>query len=502
MSARWLFALVVGWSVLGLTLRADASGLTRALVIGSNLGLAEDPPLRFAEADATELARTLVQVGAVAQARLRLLRGPGLADAERAMSDLARDAGPTDLVLVFFSGHGSTAGAHLAGRVWPWARIRSELALLPARVVVAFFDACSSGVLVATKGGIVRGPPLQVATEPLSPSGRFLVTSSGAQELAYESILLRASPFSLALRSGLRGAADANQDQRITLGELYAFVYGRTLAATLTAPAGPQHPVRWVELRGAGDLVLVERLGAGRIRRASTARGTCYVLDPAEVRVLGELSARPGAEIALPRGHYVVKCLPGAGLEVASVRVAEKPVVLEAAKFESAPRTYALAKGAEQVMVHRLDAGLVGLSLVARDLGSALSLGYRFEKSDLSLEPRAILTLPAPNRALLWSVGLGGRLPWWQAWDTRLRVGLEVGLRTDAPGARATGQGPGPAPFLGSFVAVDRPLTGRVAAHVRISFASLYPTSGDFAPVGAVLCLAGLSTRLGQEGFW
>jgi hypothetical protein len=135
-------------------------------------------PLQFAESDASQVASTLVEVGGAELRNVRLLRGASLAAAESALTQLGREAGSDDLVLVFYSGHGSSRGAHLDGQVWPWSRIHAGLSNLRARVVVGFFYACSSGVLLAAKGGILRGPPLEIQVRPVTVRGHFLVTSS------------------------------------------------------------------------------------------------------------------------------------------------------------------------------------------------------------------------------------------------------------------------------------------------------------------------------------
>ena len=69
-----------------------------------------------------------------------------------------------------------------------------------------FFDACRSGILVTPKGLLTRAPPLVITVPSAGPAGRFLVVSSGASELSYESVLLQGSPFAMAVRSGIEGA--------------------------------------------------------------------------------------------------------------------------------------------------------------------------------------------------------------------------------------------------------------------------------------------------------
>jgi hypothetical protein len=463
----------------------SAEAATWALVVGSNEGLAEEPPLAYAESDAAQVARALVEMEVAPAAQVRLLAGPGLPAVVEALAALGATA--EDTLFLFFTGHGGADGAHLGGRVWPWADVRARLQSLPARLVVAFFDACRSGALVTAKGELVRGPPLALSLQalPSGPRGRFLVTSSGASELSYESVLLASSPFAVALRSGLRGGADADGDGRITLAELYGYVYGRTVAATLGAPTGPQHPTQLTELRGTGEVVLVSRLGPARVRRGSARLGTCYFLDRAETRVLAELPAQAGAAVALPPGRYLVKCLDGAALRAATVALGERPLLLEDAAFEPAARSYALAKGADAGSTAALVAGAGTLSRWSAGTEPTLRLGYRLGRGGLSLG----LEVALGPHALVPSLSFGAQLPWWRVLGTRLEVGISAGtLLGRQPGATA-----------GPYLELTRTLRRGLDLSARLAVLTLYPWQGE-APRSLVMVSLGLGAALGAEG--
>jgi hypothetical protein len=470
-----------------------APAATHALVLGQDEGLPAEPPLQFAQTDAALLARALVDVQVAPRERVRLLAGAAQPEMAAALGALAAAAGPADTVLVFFSGHGGPEGVHVAGRVWPWEEIRAALQASPARLVVAFFDSCRSGALLSAKGQLLRGPPLQLAAEPLAPAGRFFISSSGASELSYESTRLRASPFALALRSGLRGPADGDGDGRITLQELYTFLYTRTVAATLAAPAGPQHPVQLTELRGAGEAVLVDRLGPGGIHRASAALGTCYLLDRAQSRVLGELPARAGAGLRLSPGTYAISCLSdGAGhgpLRSGSVTLADGAVELESIPLRAAPPSFALAKG--PLALARHDATLGGglLSGWAGGRTATLALGYQLRQGGFTLAPQ--LTL-ARGRSLLLAAAAAVELPWWQVLGSRLQLGIELGAQIGGPAGRAL--------LLGPWLRLQRPLDGdgRLSFFADLALPTFYPTGGG-GVLSALQVLAGLRLSLDRR---
>jgi hypothetical protein len=458
-------------ALLALVVAAPAAAATHALVIGSNEGLAEEPPLAHAESDAALVARALVEMEVAPAGQVRLLAGAGVPALAAALAGLG--SGGEDTVFLFFSGHGGADGAHVAGRVWSWPEIRALLAALPARLVIGFFDACRSGALVTAKGELVRGPPLAMSVQPLGPRGRFLVTSSGASELSYESTLLGGSPFAVALRSGLRGGADADGDGRVTVAELYAFVYGRTVAATLAAPTGPQHPAELAELRGTGEVVLVSRLGPARVGRDPARSGTCYFLDSGEIRVVAELPAR-AAPLALPLGSYVVKCLEGGELRAATITVQAGNMRLDEGVLRSAPRSYALAKGNEGG----------GLQLVggggAVDGSAALRLGLRFARGGLSLTPEVLAT----RHRLAAGAGFGAALPWWRVLGTQLEVGVSGSAGSDGA-------------LLGPYLELARPLGRSLELTARAALLTLYPW-GSEGPSGVWLFSLGL--RLGMGG--
>ena len=88
--------------------------------------------------------------------------------------------------------------------------------------------------------------------------GYAFITSSSATEAAQESSRLKRSFFTHNLISGMRGAADRNQDGRITLMEAYQFAFDGTLNQTEKTMAGPQHPRYQIEMSGTGDVVITE----------------------------------------------------------------------------------------------------------------------------------------------------------------------------------------------------------------------------------------------------
>jgi hypothetical protein len=466
-----------------------------ALVIGNNLGLDADPPLRYAESDAVELARALVETGSVEQGAVYRLLGANAAGAARAFESVAARAGAQGDVLLFFSGHGDSDGAHLAGTTWSWNDIRRAMRQARVNLLVGFFDACASGALIAAKG-FVRGPPLAMAVTPVGPSGRFLVTSSGANEFSYESVELGGSPFSFHLRSALRGAADGDRDGRVTLSELYDYLYARTVASTMNAPLGVQRPVQSSELRGVGEWVVARSQGLARLTRGQAAPGSCFILDHEGSHLLAELGPTAGAEVALPAGSYLAKCDGGPELRVAILTLAAAGVSsIEAARFTTTPRQHALAKGpAPAPLGHQVGVAggvLLGVPGPGDTRGSA-ALSYRLDLGTFALQLQAT-GLSSP-RAVIPALGLSVRPPWPESHAHAMVI--DVGLLL---GARLGGAGVESAAGVGPFFQARRAVAHGLGLLGRLEFLSLYPFASRAVATGSFSFSLGLAFDLGAS---
>jgi hypothetical protein len=125
---------------------------------------------------------------------------------------------------------------HLAG-----TRLSSD----ELRDLVLVIDACRSKSAAegATrrKGGHPAAFVIDVQ-QRLQSRGVAILHSSAEGEDSQESDRLAASFFTHYLVSALRGAADSNDDGRVTLVEAFTCASARTLAATARTVAGPQHP--------------------------------------------------------------------------------------------------------------------------------------------------------------------------------------------------------------------------------------------------------------------
>ncbi len=146
------------------------------------------------------------------------------------MNELFSQAGPNDLIVFYFSGHG------LNGSFLPidfdgfnnkitHEEIAKAFNKCKAKFKLCLADACHSGSLFAMRSG-TDDPLLNQYYSNLakSVSGTALIMSSKADETSLESAGLRQGVFSHFLTRGLKGEADKNKDKVVTVGELYDYI--------------------------------------------------------------------------------------------------------------------------------------------------------------------------------------------------------------------------------------------------------------------------------------
>jgi len=344
--------------LLGLLLAAPAFAETvpvrrLALLVGVNDGGPERVRLRYAVSDARSFDKVLGELGGVAAADRRVLVDVGRAGllealgALRARTEAARGSGASRVeVLVYYSGHSDEEGLLLKGERLGYGELRRALDALPADVRIAVLDSCASGAFARAKGGTRR--PAFLVDSGNKVKGHAILTSSSEDEVSQESDRLGASYFTHHLISGLRGAADATRDGRVTLNEAYQFAFHETLARTEKTRGGAQHPAYDIELAGSGDLVMTDlRATSAGLYLAEALEGRLFVRDAAGLLVV-ELQKLPGrpAELGLAPGRYQVRRELDSGASEASFTLVEgQRTPLAPASFQAIPLEATVSRG-------------------------------------------------------------------------------------------------------------------------------------------------------------
>lgn len=298
-----------------------------AVIVSANNGVAGEVSLRYANQESDRLTETLIEVGGFAASDVFQVKHAtpdtltdGLGEATVRASDL-RDQGYSVTAMVYYTGHAGLDGLHLSGEVLPLGELKTASRVIPADQRIFVIDACQSGQIFRSMGGrLVDVAPSPREFDP--PDGEVWITSAGPEESAFEVDERRGALFTHFFVSGLRGAADANHDDGVTLGELYGFVSAQTSGAA--ASIGQLQQPRWGgEMEGwmASDVAP----GTG-LRVQGPVRQPLLVVRRDMERVVAELPAGGGGYLALPSGKYQLVAMGKEGPQVADIAVRDGQV--------------------------------------------------------------------------------------------------------------------------------------------------------------------------------
>jgi hypothetical protein len=281
----WLVCWPMGsdWQVRAGVTRAP---LKLALIIGHNHGGAALPVLRFAQRDARRLARLLVTLGGFSRSQIELLLSPTPAKVRAAMKRLRKRAIASKrkaMFVLYYSGHAQNDHFQLGNRTMAFGEMMRFSRTLPVRVRILIVDSCFSGRFLRMKGArrksSIKWLPKRVRTRGLA-----ILTSSEANGRSFESDRIRGSLFTSSLLAGLRGAADKNADQRISLSELRNYVYQKTLARSAEQSSEVQRPSHRLELQGQGALFLTYlKKGSARVSFPNKMEGHFFLYRGTEL---------------------------------------------------------------------------------------------------------------------------------------------------------------------------------------------------------------------------
>lgn len=321
---KWLFALAA------LLLASTAAAAARAappevrrfaLVIGNNRPeTASGESLRYADDDAVATHLLLAEAGvqsllfATFDAETRALHPSvavagaaswpeiqrGFATLRQRMNE-ARAKGARTELLFFYSGHGDVDGGEgyvvLAGQRLTRTRLFALLSQSPATYNHVFVDACKSYFLVFDRGPGGRRAPYAgnwVEGAPASVGNTGFVLSTSSDRESHEWERYQGGILSHELRSGLRGAADADGDGSISYAELGAF-----LATANRAIPNPRFKPDFLVRAPGQDLdrrILSYPASRAALHFAPQSWGHVYIENARGVRIL---DAHPSADRAL-----------------------------------------------------------------------------------------------------------------------------------------------------------------------------------------------------------
>lgn len=200
------------------------------------------PVLRYTDDDAYRIYSFLKspEGGAIPDNQMEILIDDAATyeNIKNTMNRVYGQAGPNDMVLLYFSGHG-IEGAFLPidydgfNNKLPHEEITTILKNCRAKYKFCIADACHSGSLLAMRSGSAQSIITSYYEKLAEASGgTALLLSSKSEETSLESSGLRQGVFSHFLIRGLKGEADYNDDNIISIQELFDFIYQNVRAYT------------------------------------------------------------------------------------------------------------------------------------------------------------------------------------------------------------------------------------------------------------------------------
>lgn len=318
------FSVVVSGALLpsGASAATNSQSVHFAILVGNNRGDTTDRPLRYSHSDARRLHRTLKELGGFSNPNSYLILEGNVRSVQRTWKNLERKIRTIRkktphkkvTLLFYYSGHADRRALHLGRDKLAFTTLRKWLKTSSAHVRLAVLDTCRSGQLLQVRGKkgarrIRRQMPLPPRIRHTTTEGMAMITSSGVGEDSHELDQLRGSIFTHYLLSGLRGAADQDRDNQVSLRELYSYVYRRTISHTVFLSRGVQHPSFRNELRGHGHLILTHlQRASARLQLVPATQGLYYILNRDRTQLIAEINKRKGRKISigLPPGQYIV----------------------------------------------------------------------------------------------------------------------------------------------------------------------------------------------------
>ena len=367
-----------------------------AVIIGHNTGAADEQKLRFAETDAARVAELLSEIGGVPDENQVVLRAKSADQVRRALiatNERIRSARRDAVLFVYYSGHGDADALHLGDSRFELRELEALVRGSSAQIRILVIDSCRSGSVTRVKGGR-PAPPLALTTETMPGEGVIVLTASTAGEDAQESDQLGGSFFTHYLLSGLRGAADDDGDQIITVAEAFRYTRDQTILASSRTLGGTQHPTFHYDLRGRADVALADLASARGRGRLTVPDNATWLIVRAPDNVVGEIVV--GARrrtLSLRPGKYLVRGRTREALLEGTVTVnGDRDTNIDASKLERSTYARLVRKGKGEIL-HYVSGPFVGPFVQTPIIAGAspcfgLLAGWSFARSDVTLSPR------------------------------------------------------------------------------------------------------------------
>jgi len=309
---RWLFALLLALSAVALAGRARAEPIRVLVAAAHRDGIEGERPLHHARDDVQRVRELFTTLGGVRPENALVLDEPTPEELftalDRARVIAASHRQDEVTLVVYFSGHGDHQAIHLGRQVVPLVDIATRIGAVPAALKIVVVDACRTMQL--RPKGISTEPAFSISLTPPAATGAVWLHASADGEVAQESDELGGAIFTHYWIDGLRGAADADGDHRVTLSESYDFAYHQTLYRSARGSGVLQRPAVSFTLKESNPIVLTEPARERSVILFPQSADTHYVVySLGSHTVTDEVWGRPDRPVllALPAGRYMIQ---------------------------------------------------------------------------------------------------------------------------------------------------------------------------------------------------
>ncbi|MBX7148591.1 caspase family protein [bacterium] len=405
-----------------------------AIIAGNNTGGYGKAALQYAEKDATSVYQVLTSLGDFNQNNVVFLRNQDAIALNDSFSVLSKnikkstESGDEVVFFFYYSGHADNNTLRLGDSVFPSDKLKNLIKTVPAQVKIAVIDSCHSGSFTQTKGGTKAAPFEVVVDDQLKVSGDVFITSSTELETSQESDELSGSYFTHYFTAGLKGAADSDHDNRISLYEAYQYAYTHTVRHSAEAIGPIQHPTFLYELKGKGDIILADLTSkSSYLLFPPPLKGTFYIYDRNSQWMVGEFDkeSAQNMKFAVSPGRFSIKqkdgtlfyekdfdVIDGQSLTISMTDAIKKPLTQGAFKRTLQYSYASSAKAGEKVILQK---GTIIKVRLLENLSSKTSyIGEKIHMeaaTDVQINNKVVIRENAQAIGEILDVGKGLKIP-------------------------------------------------------------------------------------------
>lgn len=306
------FAVVASSLFVPVVVNAETPGTRRvAVLVGANEAAPGRKTLRYSHDDVRSVSSVLKHLGGFASDDVAAMYDPEPSEVLRVLDDRLEDlsaSGGESMLFFYYSGHADAHHLFPNGQPLPLREIRTRLEHVGPSIRLGLVDACRGGGWTAVKGLVATDAfEIDLPMELASEGSAFIASSSGLED-AHESEALGGSFFTHHWVAALRGAADRNEDGRVTLAESFDYAKEMTIRDTALVADAPQHPSFQYNLCGRRDLPLARLHQEHTLIALKQSQGPLQLIDLRSGLIVLEIpSGKKALKLAVPPGKYLVR---------------------------------------------------------------------------------------------------------------------------------------------------------------------------------------------------